>query len=82
MPVWELLLQEMNKPGKQVRWEHVPAHVNVYGNGVANGLAVEGMCFSLVWSKNVGEVRVRVSQATCHNDLIYSFIGLPGPSVF
>ena len=29
VPVWEMLLQEMAKPGREVRWEHVPAHVNV-----------------------------------------------------
>ena len=34
-------------------WEHVPAHVNVYGNEVANGLAVEGMCSNPLWSKNI-----------------------------
>ena len=53
MLVWELLLQAMNKPGRQVLWEHVLAHVNVYGNEVANGLAVEGMCSSPLWSTNV-----------------------------
>ena len=52
MPVWELLSQEMNKPGRQVRWD-VPAHVNVNGNEVANGLAVEGMCSSPLGSRNV-----------------------------
>ena len=35
MPVWEMLLQEVAKPGKEVRWEYVPAHVNVQGNEVA-----------------------------------------------
>ena len=25
VPVWEMLLQEMAKPGRAVRWEHVPA---------------------------------------------------------
>ena len=44
VPVWELLLQEMATPGREVRWEHVPAHVNVQGNEMANGLAMEGMC--------------------------------------
>ena len=55
VPVLELLLQEMHKPGRQVRWEHVPAHINVYGNEVANGLRVEGMCFNMLRSKNVKE---------------------------
>ena len=49
VPVWEMLLQEMAKPGREVRWEHVPAHVNVQGNEVANGLAMEGMCSSPLW---------------------------------
>ena len=44
VPVWEMPLHEMEKPGREVRWEHVPAHVNVQGNEVANGLAMEGMC--------------------------------------
>ena len=46
VPVWEMLLHEMEKPGRGVRWEHVLAHVNVQGNEVANGLAMEGMCSS------------------------------------
>ena len=49
----ELLSREMNKPGRQVRWGRVPAHMNVYGNEVANGLAMEGMCFNPLWSQNV-----------------------------
>ena len=53
MPVWEMLLEEMAKPGIEVRWEHVPAHVNVHGNEVANGLAMEGMCSSPLWSRQV-----------------------------
>ena len=53
MPVWEMLLHEMEQPGRDVRWEHVPAHVNVQGNEVANGLAMEGMCPSPLWSKQV-----------------------------
>ena len=53
VPVWEMLLHEMEKPGRDVRWEHVPAHVNVQGNEVANGLAMEGMCSSPLWSKQV-----------------------------
>ena len=53
VPVWEMLLQEMAKPGREVRWEHVPAHVNVQGNVVANGLAMEGMCSSPLWSQQV-----------------------------
>ena len=51
MSVWELLLHEMGKPCRQVRWEHVSAHVNVHGNEVANGLATEGMCSNPVWSQ-------------------------------
>ena len=53
VPVWEMLLHEMEKPGGEVRWEHVPAHVNVQWNEVANGLAMEGMCSSPLWSKQV-----------------------------
>ena len=53
VPVREMLLQEMAKPGREVRWEHVPAHVNVQGNEVANGLAMEGMCSSPLWSQQV-----------------------------
>ena len=52
-PVWGLLSQEMNKPGRQVRREHVSAHVNVYGSELANWLAVEGMCSNPLWSKSV-----------------------------
>ena len=53
VPVWELLLHEMEKPGRDVRWEHVRAHVSVQGNEVANGLAMKGMCSSPLWSKQV-----------------------------
>ena len=53
VPVWEMLPREMAKPGREVRWEHVPAHVNVQGNEVANGLAMEGMCSSPLWSQHV-----------------------------
>ena len=31
VPVWEMLLQEMAKPGREVRWEHVPTHVTARG---------------------------------------------------
>ena len=53
VPVWEMLLQEMAKRGREVRWEHVLAHVNAQGNEVANGLAMEGMCSSPRWSPQV-----------------------------
>ena len=49
--VWEMLLHEMAKPGRVIRWEHVPTHVNIQGNKVANGLALEGMCNSPLWSR-------------------------------
>ena len=70
--MWELLLHEINKPGRQVRWEHVPAHVNVYGNKVANGLAVEETCSSTLWSRNVrqdsdSEYTVRLAEASDSN---------------
>ena len=55
VPVWEMLLREMAKPRREVRWEHVPAHVNVQGNEVANGLAMEGMCSSPLWSQHVAQ---------------------------
>ena len=48
-----MLLQEMAKLGREVRWEHVLVHVNVQGNEVANGLAMEGMCSSPLWSQQV-----------------------------
>ena len=50
VPVWEVLLREMATPGREASWEHVPAHVNVQGNEMANGLAMEGMCSSPRWS--------------------------------
>ena len=53
VPAWEMLLHEMEKPGRDLRWEHVPAHVNVQGNEVANGLAMEGMSSSPLWCKQV-----------------------------
>ena len=52
VPVWEILLREMATPGREVRWEHVPPHVNVQGNEMANGLAMEGMCSSPLWSQH------------------------------
>ena len=65
VPVWEMLLQEMAKPGREVRWEHVPAHVNVQGNEVANGLAMEGMCSSplVPTSHTAIVIRVRIHGA-------------------
>ena len=36
-----------------MQWEHVPTHVDVYGNEMAKGLAVEGMSSSLLWSNHV-----------------------------
>ena len=53
VPIREMLLQEMAKPPRAVGWEHVPSHVNVQGNEVANGLAMEGMCSSPLWSQQV-----------------------------
>ena len=50
VPVWEILLPEMEEPGRGITWEHVPAHVNVEGTAVANGLALEGRCSSPLWS--------------------------------
>ena len=43
----------MAKQGREARWEHVSAHVSVQGNEVANGLAMEGMCSSPLWSRQV-----------------------------
>ena len=40
--VWELLLSEMSKPSRPVRWEHVMVDVLVHGNEVAHGLAMGG----------------------------------------
>ena len=62
--VWEMLLQEMATPGREVRWEHVPAHVNVQGNEVANGLAMEGMCSSPLWSQHVAAHSSSGSEST------------------
>ena len=64
VPVWEMLLQEMAKPGREVRWEHFPAHVNVQGNEVANGLAMEGMCSSPLWSQHVTQQSSSGSEST------------------
>ena len=50
VPAWELLLHEMSNLHRQVQREHAPAHVNVHGNEVANGLAMKGMCSNLLWS--------------------------------
>ena len=55
-PLLLVLLQEMAKPGREVRWEHVPTHANVQGNEVANGLAMEGMCSSPLWSQQVPQM--------------------------
>ena len=74
MPVWEVLLREMAKPGREVRWEHVPAHVNVQGNEVANGLAMEGMCSSPLWSQHVTQF---VKQSSSGSE---STVGLRGGS--
>ena len=54
----------MAKPGREVRWEHVPAHVNVQGNEVANGLAMEGMCSSPLWSQQVTQQLSSGSEST------------------
>ena len=64
VPVWETLLQEMATPGREVRWEHVPAHVNVQGNEMANGLAMEGMCSSPLWSQHVAPKSSSGSEST------------------
>ena len=73
VPVWEMLLQEMVKPGREVKWEHVPAHVNVQGDEVANGLAMEGMCSSPLWSQQVTQQSSSGSEST---------VGLRGCSGF
>ena len=54
----------MAKPGREVRWEHVPAHVNVQGNVVANGLAMEGMFSSPLWSQQVTQQLSSGSEST------------------
>ena len=59
-----MLLQEMAKLGREVRWEHVPAHVHVQGNEVANGLAMEGMCSSPPWSQQVTQQLSSGSEST------------------
>ena len=64
VPVREMLLQEMAKLGREVRWEHVPAHVNVQGNEVVNGLAMEGMCSSPLWSQQVTQQSSTGSEST------------------
>ena len=64
VPVWKMLLQEMAKPGREVRWEHLPAHANVQGNEVANGLAMEGMCSSPLWSQQVPQQSLSRSKST------------------
>ena len=62
--VWEMLLQEMATRGREVRLEHVPAHVNVQGNEVANGLVMEGMCSSPLWSQHVAPDSLSGSEST------------------
>ena len=64
VPVREMLLQEMATPGREVRWDNVPAHVNVQGNEVANGLAMEGMCSSPLWSQHVAPDSSSGSEST------------------
>ena len=59
-----MLLREMAKPGREVRWEHIPAHVNVQGNEVANGLAMEGMFSSPLWSQHVTQQSSSGSEST------------------
>ena len=59
-----MLLQEMAKPGREVRWEHVPAYVNVQGNEVENGLAMEGTCSSPLWSQQVTQQLSSGSEST------------------
>ena len=59
-----MLLREMAKLGREVRWEHVPAHVNVHENEVANGLAMEGMCSSPLWSQQVTQQSSSGSKST------------------
>ena len=31
--VWEMLLHQMAKLGRVIKWEHVPTHINVQGGG-------------------------------------------------
>ena len=64
VPVWETLLQEMTMPRREVRWEHVPAHVNVQGNEPINGLAMEGMCSGPLWSQHVAQQSSSGSEST------------------
>ena len=64
VPVWEILLRELATPGREVRWEHVPAHVNVLGNEMANGLAMEGMCSSPLWSQHAAPTSSSGSDST------------------
>ena len=64
VPVWEMLLEEIAKPGRKVRWEHVPAHVNVQGNEVVNGMAMEGMCSSPLWSQQPTHQMLSGSEST------------------
>ena len=64
VPVWETLLQEMAKPRREVTCEHVLARVNVQGNGVANGLAMEGMCSSPLWTQQVTQQSSSGSEST------------------
>ena len=64
VPVSEMLLQEMAKPRREVRWEHVPAHVNVQRNEVANGLAMKGMCWSPLWCQQVTQQPSSGSEST------------------
>ena len=64
VPVWEMLLQETATPGREVRWEYFPAHVNVQGNEVANRLAMEGMWSGPLWSQHVAQQSSSGSEST------------------
>ena len=52
------------KARKRGQWVHVSAHVNMQGNEVANGLAMECMCSSPLWSPQVTQQSSFRSEST------------------
>ena len=50
MEVWENMLREIEKPGREIRWEHVPRNIEVEWNEGANSLAMEGTRTNPSWA--------------------------------
>ena len=52
VPVWEELLEEIERPDRELRWIYVPGHAGMEGNETAHRLSVEGMCLSGMWAQS------------------------------